>query len=187
MISWRLVAVDELFDSTSQTGSLGTALEGVVPRKLDVKERVAQSSLAVASAVCPVAVVVEFLSGGYCHSCIAWQVQSCLNKSSAAVRGGTPQTIGPYPRPPEWLRRQLDWVEHGVYLALDLRILVLLSAQCGTGKQLQNKQLVLGRPPRHTEAFRFPEAGTAPTLLHHWSGVGAVTAALSVVTAAVQR
>ena len=63
--------MDELFDSTSQTGPLGTALEGVVPRKLDVKERVAQSSLAVASAVCPVAVVVEFLSGGYCHSCSA--------------------------------------------------------------------------------------------------------------------
>ena len=63
--------MDELFDSTSQTGWLGTVLEGVVPRKLDVKGRVVQSSLAVASAVCAVAVVVEFLSGGYCHSCSA--------------------------------------------------------------------------------------------------------------------
>ena len=73
----------ELFDSTSQTGSLGTALdlEGVVPRKRDVQERVAQSSLAVASTIYPIAVVVEFHSGDYC------QVQSCLNKSSAAVRG----------------------------------------------------------------------------------------------------
>ena len=71
---------------------MGTALEWVVPRKLDVKELVAQSPLPVASAVCPVAVVVEFLSGGYCHSCSESQVQSCLNKSLAAVRGGTPQT-----------------------------------------------------------------------------------------------
>ena len=38
---------------------------------------------------------------------------------------------GPYPRPPECLRRQLDWIEHRVDLALDLHILVLLIAQCG--------------------------------------------------------
>ena len=40
--------------------------------------------------------------------------------------------------------------------------------------------------PHHTEADRFPEAGTARTLLHHWSSVGAVTTTLSVVTAAAQ-
>ena len=42
---------------------------------------------------------------GYCHSCSAWQVLRHR----------------PYPRPPEWLWRQLDWVEHGVDLALDRR------------------------------------------------------------------